>query len=47
MNTNKEKMKKLIENQNGIEHVPVTDEDAEFFLKALLGDYKGPGYRQE
>jgi hypothetical protein len=29
------------------EEMPVTDEDFAVFMKAFLGDYKGPGYNPE
>jgi len=43
---NKSQMRRLLDQQRGIETVTVTDEDVEIFFNALFGDYKG-GYQQE
>ena len=44
---NKSKMKKLIDEQNGVNPDVVTDEDFEVFMKAFFGPYKGGGYNPE
>jgi hypothetical protein len=44
---NKSQMRRLIDDQNGVDPNEITDEDFAIFMNALFGPYKGPRYNPE